>query len=382
MKRGEELKVSDVMSTGAGVTVLSQRQLNRALLARQLLLERTNVSIPAALEQLAGIQNQYAPNAYIRLWSCLEGFARQSLTRAYEEGSVVQGTLMRGTIHTVSAADYRLFAAGIRPALRKWAERVYPTPDDGRQTLDGRKTLDDPEALVARVRTALAGRSLPRAELQALRAEASAATWATVDIDAELLRVPPSGTWERRRANTYGLAADWLHPESLRGREPDAESGLAHLIGRYLGGFGPASAADIATFTGVPLAALKLALARVTVRRFRDEKGVELLDLPDAFIPDGDTPAPVRFLPTWDATLLVHARRTQILPEEYRPRVFNTKTPQSVPTFLVDGQVAGTWRYEEGRIVLAPFDELSTKARRAAEEEAERLAAFHMDGPA
>jgi hypothetical protein len=118
---------------------------------------------------------------------------------------------------------------------------------------------------------------------------------------------------------------------------------------------------------------------RLRLRRFRDERGGELLDLPRAPLPDPVTPAPVRFLPTWDATLLVHARRTQILPEPYRPLVFNTKTPHSVSTFLVDGAVAGKWRYEKGRVRLEPFGRLPKGARMDVEEEAERLASFHAE---
>ncbi len=155
--------------------------------------------------------------------------------------------------------------------------------------------------------------------------------------------------------------------------------GLAHLVHRYLGGFGPASLKDAANWAGLPVTTLRPAVERMDLRRFRDEKGGELLDLPEAPLPDPDTPAPVRFLPTWDATLLVHARRTQILPEDYRPLVFHTKTPHSVPTFLVDGQVAGKWRWEKGRIHLEPFHPLPPQARRDLDDEADRLAAFHMD---
>ena len=115
----------------------------------------------------------------------------------------------------------------------------------------------------------------------------------------------------------------------------------------------------------------------VELRRYRDEAGRELLDLADGVLPDPATPAPVRFLPTWDATLLAHARRTAILPEEHRSLVFNTKTPHSVPTFLVDGVVAGTWRYDRGRVALAPFGDLAPAAEAALHDEAERLAAFH-----
>ena len=118
-------------------------------------------------------------------------------------------------------------------------------------------------------------------------------------------------------------------------------------------------------------------LDTLTLRRFQAEDGAELVDLPRLPIVDGSIPAPVRFLPTWDATLLAHARRTQILPEELRPQIFSTRMPQSVPTFLVDGAVAGTWRYEGGEVRLQPFVALPQGVRRELEDEAARLAAFH-----
>jgi hypothetical protein len=341
--------------------VLTQRELNRALLARQLLLERVDLSIPKALEQICGIQNQYAPNAYIRLWSTLDGFKRDDLTRAYERAEVVQGTLLRGTIHTVSQGDYRLFAAAIRAPLQAWARRAYRAVDPDR------------DELVARVGKALRGRTVSRAELTELRQGASPSAWGTIDIDAEILRIPPSGTWDRRRAHTFGLASEVLGESD----PPDEQVALEHLIGRYLGGFGPAGPNDIAAFTGVPVSALKPALARMTLRRFRDEGGKELLDVAGAPLPPADSPAPVRFLPTWDAVLLIHARRTGVLDEAYRKIIFSTKVPPSFPTFLVDGRVVGTWKYTDGRVVLDPFEPLTTATRRALDDEAERLAAFH-----
>ena len=187
------------------------------------------------------------------------------------------------------------------------------------------------------------------------------------------MRAPPSGTWERRRADLYAGAEAWLGPPA-----PDAaETAVAHLVTRYLGGFGPATRHEIADFAGLPLGAVDPALAGLRLRRFRSEAGETLLDLPRAPLPPAATPAPVRFLPTWDATLLVHARRTGILPERHRPRIFNTKAPQSFPTFLVDGEVAGTWRHEDGAIRLAPFEPLDAATRRALDAEAERLARLH-----
>jgi hypothetical protein len=197
----------------------------------------------------------------------------------------------------------------------------------------------------------------------------------------DLVRVPPSGTWERRRADLYAAAEDWLGPPPSDLTE---EAGVELLVRRYLGGFGPATRAELADWAGLPVTTIAPVLARMTLRRFRAEDGAELIDLPGAPLPDPQTPAPVRFLPVWDATLLVHARRSAILPEPYRPRIFSTKTPQSVNTFLVDGSVAGAWRHvpgakriDAGHIEVDEFEPLTRSVRREVMEEAERLADFH-----
>jgi hypothetical protein len=338
--------------------VLTPRDLNRALLARQLLLERARTPIPKALERICGIQAQYAPSMYIGLWSRLEDFDRDQLTRALERRSVVQGTIMRATIHLVSKADYWPLTVGIRASRTAWWERTHPTASP--------KTM---KAAARKLRRFLAGRPRRRKEVEEhLGRELALGVGAYVDI----VRVPPSGTWEQRRADLYALAEDWVGPETC-----EAEEGLALLVRRYLAGFGPAHKADIADFAGVPTTRITQVLERLELRRFRDQGGKELLDVPRAPLPDPDTQAPPRFLPVWDATLLVHARRTQILPEEYRARVFNVKTPHSVNTFLVDGQVAGTWRHEEGRVKVEPFEGVPRKFKRALDDEAARLAAFH-----
>jgi hypothetical protein len=188
----------------------------------------------------------------------------------------------------------------------------------------------------------------------------------------DLVRAPPSGTWERRRADRYALAEDWIGPS-----DTTEAKGVKLLVQRYLGAFGPSSDMEIADWAGLPRKTIAGALAKAKLRRFRAEDGAELFDLPRAPLPDGDIEAPVRFLPTWDATLLVHARRTQILPEEHRSKVFSTKTPQSAPTFLVDGQVAGTWRFEKGRVMTKPFGRLDAATKRELAVEGERLAEFH-----
>jgi hypothetical protein len=259
---------------------------------------------------------------------------------------------MRGTIHVVSRRDYWPFAVAIRAAQREWLVRAWNVPER------------ELERQAEQVRLLLADG--PR------RAEELKAVGRTWDPALSLVRVPPSGTWERRRANLIDLADRWVGPEN----SPADEAGI-HLVQRYLAAFGPASRDDIASWAGLKRAHVDPVLDGLGLRRFRDEAGGELLDLPRAPLPDPETPAPVRFLPTWDAVLLVHARRTGVLPERYRPRVFSTKVPQSVGTFLVDGAVAGTWRFEDGRIAWAPFARLAAAVRRAVADEAEQLAVLH-----
>jgi hypothetical protein len=346
------------------VPVLSTRALNRALLARQLLLERSPEPMITAIERIGGLQTQYAPSGYVGLWSRLQDFPRESLTGALEDRRVVQATLMRQTIHMVSARDFRLIAAGVRQARRaNWLRAAAHHLAD-----------TDMERVTGLIREFLAGQPRRLREIKALFSAHGISPIAIsgMGLWVDLVRVPPSGTWKQRRADLFGLAEEWL------GATPATpDEGLEHLVQRYLGGFGPASLKDIAGWAGVPAGELRSAVERVGVRRFADEQGGQLFDVEDGPLPDPDTPMPVRFLPTWDASLLVHARRTQILPEPYRPLVFDVKTPHSVPTFLVDGVVAGTWRYDRGQVSLNPFRPLPAAVWRGLEREARALAAFH-----
>ncbi len=349
----------------AAERTLTSGELNRALLARQHLLERARSTVPRVLESVAGLQAQYAPAMYIGLWSRLDGFQRADLTSALEQRTVAQGTLMRSTIHLVSAGDYWPFAIGIRRPRRDWYQRV---------------TRDKPpaaelERTARQLRASLMDGPVRRAELDRL---VTADYRTGVGLWLDLVRVPPSGTWERRRADLYAAAEDWLGPPST-----SAEEGVNLLVRRYLGGFGPATRAEIADWAGLPVSEITKALARLragarpAVRYFRTVDGAELVDLTGAPRPAAHTPAPVRFLPVWDATLLVHARRSGILAEEHRSKVFSTKNPHSVNTFLVDGTVGGTWRYERGQIQTEEFHPLDKAVRREVDEEAEKLAAFH-----
>ena len=323
-------------------------------MARQGLLERSADPIPRLLERMAGLQAQYAPSMYIGLWSRLTDFARDDLTRALEARSVIQATLMRSTIHLVSREDFWPLAIATRDARKA-------------QWLVATKGEEAPIAAAAEtLRAALrGGRTMRRKDIEALIGkEETRAVGPWLDI----VRAPPSGTWERRRADLYALAEDWIGPPPAMSQDDAVD----HLVTRYLAGFGPATAKDVASFTGLAPAVLKPVLARLDLVREGD-----LLDVPGAPRPDPDTPAPPRFLCTWDASLLVHARRTGFLPEEHRPRIFGTKTPQSFPSFTLDGVIAGTWKHDKGRIELSPFGRLGNADRKALDAEAERLAAFH-----
>jgi hypothetical protein len=344
----------------AATRTLTEADLRRALLARQLLLRRSRLALPDALQRVGGLQSQYAPTMYIGLWSRIARFRRDDLTHALEERTVVQGTLLRVTIHLVAADDYWPMAIAIRDARRRWWLRAAT------------KRTDEATVVVAaeRVRAALdAQGQLSARDIERLVGQQAADG---VGLWLDLVRVPPSGTWARRRADLFAAAEDWLGPPPALA----ADDAVDLLVRRYLGAFGPATPQEIAAWSGLGVKEVGPALARVALRRFRTDDGEQLVDLPRQPIPGPDAEVPVRFLSNWEALLLVHARRAAVLREDDRPRIFHTKLPQSLPTFLVDGQVAGTWRYHAGRIELDPFRPLAAAKRRLLEDEAERLAAL------
>jgi len=346
--------------------VLSQRELNRALLARQLLLERSSMPLTRALEAVGGLQTQYAPSGYVGLWSRLRNFRRANLTEALIKRRAIQGTLIRSTIHTVSRADYPVLQAGVRSARREWWLRVVRHQAHGL----------DMDEVAGVVRARLERGPARTTELKALLSESGfpAIAWSGLGLWLDMVRVPPSGTWERRLADLYGLADDWVGAANAT-----EAAGLELIVRRYLGGFGPAAVADIASWAGLPPAKVMPVVERMRLARFRDEAGRILFDLPKAPIPDGGSRAPVRFLQTFEALTMIHARRTKVMPEAYRPIIFGTKTPHSMPVFLVDGAVAGTWRYEDGRVRVDPFEPMPRSVRGELDDEARALAAFHNE---
>ena len=340
--------------------VLTRRELNRATLARQLLLRRERLPVARAVERLCAMQAQYSLSPYIGLWTRLEGFERQQLTRALERRRVVKATLFRLTLHLVSARDYLGFAGLWFPA-----QRTQFSADLDAATI---------ERLASHVAAMARERRVTHDELHELaRPDFGDRLW-RVRALTPLVHVPPSGTWKHHgRAELIG-AETWL------GRPPtDAATGAELLVRRYLAAFGPAARDDLLKFSNLRVRDLQPGLDALgpKLRRFRDEQERLLLDLASAPRPTADTPAPVRFLPKWDSIILAYADRTRVLPTEYRDTVIR-KNGDVLPTFLVHGVVAGAWREEKGRVLLEPFAPLPRAARRELEDEAARLAAFHQ----
>jgi hypothetical protein len=339
------------------VRILTARHLNRTLLARQLLLERSTRSIEEVVKQVGGLQTQYSPSGYVGLWTRVADFQRDDLTRALERGSIVQATLMRTTIHMVSGREFWCYAMGVRRARREWAGRVQGLPD--RAELEARSKA---------LREALAEGPKSVRELVGL----AGGFLGNLGLWVDLVRVPPSGTWERRRADRLALAEDWVGPSDATEAE-----GLTHLVRAYLRGFGPAGWKDVATWAGIPVADARRGGEALSLTRYRDERGTELVDLASETIPDPETPVPVRFLPHWDNNLLVHARRTALVPEAHRARMFSIRKPFSVGAVLVDGRVVAGWSMKDGRVVVDPYEDVPARDVKAIETEREALEAFH-----
>jgi hypothetical protein len=344
--------------------VLSLRELNRATLARQLLLERSSVSVPRAVERVAFLQAQWPPAPYVGLWSRLERFERRTLERLLLRRAVVKATLMRSTLHLVTARDYPVFATALG-GLRAWGDEVSA---DAEAVAAGLRELCLERPITFREAIEHIEREHGHRDLHARR------VWYVARRRAHLHHAPETALWTARPQGLYvAIAEPDIHDD-------DAVAARAELARRYLAAFGPASRADLADWSGLRVSDFADALDVLEpLRHFRSEEERELLDLPRAPLPPPETPAPVRFLPKWDSVLLGHADRRRVLPEEYR-RVVIGKNGDVAQTFLVDGVVAGTWAVERGRLRLTPFAPLPPAARRAVEDEGARLVAWMREG--
>jgi hypothetical protein len=341
--------------------VLTIRELNRATLARQLLLERRKLAPLAAIERLAGLQAQWPPSPYIGLWSRLVGFKRETLERAVRSGAVVKPTVMRGTLHLITTRDYPIFWTALRD-MPTWYDETHLARAQ--------------QALAGALELAAGGPVTHKEGLAYLEHEHGVVDdlerrriFHALRRRAHLLHAPDSALWRGRPSAVFHL---YPEPEPL-----DLLAARTELVRRYLGAFGPSTRADIADWSGLRVADFTDALeALEPLRRFRDENGRELLDLPRAPLPPADRPAPVRFLPKWDNTLLAHADRRRVLPEELRKTVI-AKNGDVTQTFLVDGMVAGSWSYDKrGTVTLEPFAPLPRAVRRDVDAELSSLEAW------
>ena len=337
--------------------VLLLRELNRTLLDRQLLLERRKLGVQQAVEKLCAIQAQWPQSPYIALWTRLIGFRKEQLTRALEQHKVVRSTLFRITLHITSARDYPYYAAAVLPAARETTPRVTP------QQL---------EELSRRVRAAAMKAPLTHEQVEAIAVDEMGGRWRTRTL-TPLVHLPPGGTWSH-----YGRV-ELRAMEAVLGVElPPREDGAERLVRRFLTAFGPATQQDLLRFGGLRVGDVRAGLERVELRRFQDERGRVLLDVPGAPIRDGDTSVPVRFLPKWDSSILAYAppERSRILPEKFRSTVIG-KNGDVAPTVLVDGFVAATWDVGAKRgLTITPLRRLTKAERAEIDDEGERLVEF------
>ena len=352
--------------------VLSDRELNRALLARQLLLKRAALSPTAAIGRLAGLQAQWAPAPYVGLWSRLAKFTIADLEQALAARTVVKATLMRGTLHLVSAKDYpALSVATTRARPERWApaaRRLADADTIHRATITYARTARTREDLAIFLETQGVAADLSRPML-----------WWLIASHGWLVHVPPSGTWAHRVSGDLIAADAWIRSA----REPEVDTAVRITVQRHLSAFGPATVDDISSWSSIRSPAIRAALDALgtKIRTFTDPRRRTLYDLRGAPLPDADTPAPVRYLPKWDSTLLAYAppERVRILSEAHRRTVIG-KNGDVAQTILIDGAVAGAWAIAAkpalATITVTPFGRVSKDDRIALTEEGERLAGF------
>lgn len=343
--------------------LLTRRALNRTLLERQLLLRRSDMPAGRAIERLIAMQAQVPDAPYVGLWARLDGFQPPALAGMIERREAVRLTLIRCTVHLVTAGD----CLALLPVMQPVRDRGFASSPFARG-LAGM----DLGAVGEAGRSLLEERPLGIQELGRLVRErwperdATSLAYA-VRYLVPMVQVPPRGLWGAAGRPAYATVEAWL------GRPPDPAASLDDLVLRYLAAFGPATAGDVQAWSGLTGLRPVLERLRPRLRTFRDERGRELFDVPDAPLADPDTPAPPRFLAEYDNVLLAHADRTRILPDDRRAALFSS-------TLLVDGFVRGTWTIARqagaATLTVELYEPLARRDRAAVEEEACRLLAF------
>ncbi|AWE54826.1 hypothetical protein DC008_27800 [Streptomyces nigra] len=339
--------------------VLSTRALNRATLARQLLLRRSPLSVPEAVTHLVGLQGQEVKPPYYALAARLDGFTPEALSAPLGDRSLVRMVTMRSTIHLHTAAD----GLTLRPLVQPAREREIGYFRNGLVGVDldrlatlARDLVEDEPRTMKQLREALSA-EWPDADPQSLAVAAR--------CRLPLVQITPRGQWGRSAQVSLTTIEHWL------GRPAEPAASADDTVVRYLAAFGPASVKDLQTWAGLTRMRPVFERLRPRLVTFRDENGVELFDLPDAPRPDPDTPAPPRLLPEFDNLLLSHADRTRLIPPANRGRTWQANTFYC--PLLVDGFLAGVWRVIGDALVIEPFTDLSRARRTEVTEEAERV---------
>jgi hypothetical protein len=336
-------------------------------LARQALLAREQVSVESLLERLAGMQAQIPHSPYVGLWSRIEGFEPEDLSSLLTERRAVRIALMRSTIHLVTAADSFALRPVVQPAIgreiinnKAWSPGLEGV--DFAQLREAARTLLETSAMT------------PAALGQALAVQwprhhpASLAHAARTVLP--LVQVPPRGLWGRSGQTKLTTAEAWL------GRDGGPGLTREELILRYLAAFGPASVADVQSWSGLQGLRDPMDALRPQLLTFRDERNRELFDLPEGPRPGEGLPAPIRFLPEYDNLLLSHSDRARVITEQHRTEVVRDFGARF---FLVDGFVAGRWKPDIGKsaaTLTIDLFESASAARAEVAAEAERVAAF------
>lgn len=350
--------------------ILNLRELNRATLARQMLLARESLPVPAAIDRLAGMQAQLASAPFVGLWTRLKGFKREDLAAAIEARKIVKATMMRATLHLCSAEDFLRFRTTLEPMLSSARETIIKQRgsdfDRDKLLADARKFIGEKPRTFAEI-SEWTLKLLPDQDVGAMRY--------TIRTHLPMVQVPISGGWSYSSKPEFTLAETWI------GKKISTKAGMKELARRYFAAFGPASANDLQTWSGFKLPVVKelLESLRPELQSYRDEGKRELFDLQGISLPDANVPAPVRFLPEFDNILLSHNKRQRIVADEHKPKVY-LPALRVAATFLVDGFVAGAWKVEKSKttatLMIEPFVKLAKKDQAALTEEAEQLVRF------
>jgi DNA glycosylase AlkZ-like len=364
---------------------MTLRALNRALLARQGLLDRLDLGLVEAVEAVGALQAQYWPAPPAALWSRVEGFEPRALYAALDEGELVTGTLLRATLHLVSAREHPAYAAVAAEAAGHHWRRTDAEPGPGLEKLlaalrtYAARTPRSAEEIGAFVEEWVAKhpKALAKGELKRQRE----LKWRPFQRWSAFVRAPADGTWGPKAPSSLRAA-----PRPRGARKGDAA--LDEVVRRHLRAFGPAGPDDVAAWIGWRTPPVREAFGRLEPElvRLEDEDGRALHDLADAPRPDPETPAAPRLLAAFDSALLAYAakHRRRILPDEHRDAVYERRNLQIRPSYLVDGLVAGTWSIEVKRrtatLTLRPLERLARATRTGLVDEAERLVrALHPD---